>query len=111
MRFLGLGLSDAVPDANTMWTFRQALKRANAVQALFARFGATLKAVGHLAMGGQIVDKTIAAAPEQRNIEAKRVAIKAGQVSRAGPTSPSGSAPPLTTQDKPMVSDQAIYCL
>src|SRR3954466_15009515 len=28
MRFLELGLSDAVPDANTVWTFREALTRA-----------------------------------------------------------------------------------
>ena len=26
MRFLGLGLGDAVPDPNTIWTFREALK-------------------------------------------------------------------------------------
>ena len=79
MRFLGLGLADAVPDANTIWNFREALKRADAVQALFARFDATLKAAGYLAMGGQIVDATIVAAPKQRNTEAERAAIKAGQ--------------------------------
>ncbi len=28
MRFLGLGLSDPVPDANTTWILREALKRA-----------------------------------------------------------------------------------
>ena len=28
MRFLGLGLGDQVPDANTIWTFREALTRA-----------------------------------------------------------------------------------
>jgi hypothetical protein len=28
MRFLGLGLSDTVPDANTIWTFREALTKA-----------------------------------------------------------------------------------
>ena len=28
MRFLGLGLADTVPDANTIWTFREALTRA-----------------------------------------------------------------------------------
>jgi hypothetical protein len=28
MRFLGLGHADAVPDANTIWTFREALTRA-----------------------------------------------------------------------------------
>jgi IS5 family transposase len=80
MRFLGLGLADAVPDANTIWTYREALKRAGAVQALFARFDAMLRAAGYLAMGGQIVDATIVAAPKQHNTEAERAAIKAGQV-------------------------------
>src|SRR5215213_1862990 len=28
MRFLGLGLCDSAPDANTIWTFRAALTRA-----------------------------------------------------------------------------------
>jgi hypothetical protein len=28
MRFLGLGLADTVPDANTIWAFREALTRA-----------------------------------------------------------------------------------
>ena len=80
MRFLGLGLADPVPDANTIWTFREALKRAGAVDALFARFDATLRASGYLAMGGQIVDATIVAAPKQRNTEAERAAIKAGEI-------------------------------
>jgi IS5 family transposase len=80
MRFLGLGLADLVPDANTIWTFREALKRAGAVERLFARFDATPRAAGFLAMGGQIVDATIVAAPKQRNTEAERAAIKAGQI-------------------------------
>lgn len=80
MRFLGLGLADPVPDANTIWAFREALKRAGAVEALFQRFDAALKAAGFLAMGGQIVDATIIAAPKQRNTEAERAAIKAGRI-------------------------------
>ena len=28
MRFLGLSLADGVPDANSIWTFREALTRA-----------------------------------------------------------------------------------
>jgi IS5 family transposase len=44
MRFLGLGLSDPVPDANTIWTFREALTRAQiegqpTIEVLFGRFG------------------------------------------------------------------------
>jgi transposase, IS5 family len=69
MRFLGLGLSDAVPDANTIWTFRETLKKANAVDALFQRFDAALRDAGSLAMSGQIVDATIVAAPKQRNTD------------------------------------------
>ena len=80
MRFLGLGLADPVPDANTIWAFREALKRTGAVERLFAQFDATLRAAGYLAMGGQIVDATIVAAPKQRNSEAERAAIKAGQI-------------------------------
>ena len=73
MRFLGLGLSDAVPDANTIWSFREALKKADAIDALFARFDAALREAGFLAMSGQIVDATIVAAPKQRNtIEEKK---------------------------------------
>ncbi len=67
MHFLGLGLADPVPDANTIWAFREALKRTGAVEPPFAQFDATLRAAGYLAMGGQIVDATIVAAPKQRN--------------------------------------------
>ena len=80
MRFLGLGLADLVPDANTIWTFREALKRAGAVDTLFRRFDAALHGAGYLAMSGQIVDATIIAAPKQRNTEAERAAIKVGQI-------------------------------
>src|SRR3954466_12096612 len=48
MRFLGLGLSDPVPDANTIWTFREALTRAQiegqpTIEVLFGRFDAALR--------------------------------------------------------------------
>jgi transposase, IS5 family len=61
MRFLGLGLADPVPDVNTIWTFREALKRADAVDGLFRQFDDALRASGFLAMSGQIVDATIVA--------------------------------------------------
>src|SRR6476469_2862532 len=66
MRFLGLGLGDRVPDANTIWTFREALTRATidgvpAIEALFRRFDVMLSAAGYIAMGGQIVDATVVA--------------------------------------------------
>jgi transposase, IS5 family len=80
MRFLGMSLADPVPDANTIWNYREALKRAGAMDALFRRFDDRLRAQGFLAMGGQIVDATIVAAPKQRNTDAEKAAIREGQV-------------------------------
>lgn len=80
MRFLGLGLADAVPDANTIWSFREALKKADAVDALFARFDTALREAGFLAMRGQIVDATIVAAPKQRNTIEEKKAIRDGRI-------------------------------
>ena len=84
MRFLGLGLHELFPDAKTIWLFREQLTRAGAIRELFASFDARLKARGHLAMSGQIVDASIIAAPRQRNTEAEKTAIKEGRIPRIG---------------------------
>src|SRR3954468_10195498 len=43
MRFLGLGLADRVPDATTVWRYRETLAQAGLVAALFEAFNAHLK--------------------------------------------------------------------
>ncbi len=88
MRFLGLGLADPVPDANTIWTFREALTRAQidgkpAIQILFRAYEAALTRAGFLAMGGQIIDASIVAAPKQRNTDEEKREIKAGRIPQA----------------------------
>lgn len=85
MRFLGLGLGDRVPDARTIWLFRERLTRAvldgkPAIEVMFARFDATLRGSGYIAMSGQIIDATLVAAPRQRNTAAEKAEIKAGLV-------------------------------
>lgn len=80
MRFLGLGLHERVPDAKTIWLFRELLVRARAVEKLFAAFDEKLCAHGYLAMSGQIVDATIVAAPKQRNTDGEKDALKEGRV-------------------------------
>ena len=79
--FLGLGLDGTVPDATTVWLFRERLVQAKAIDKLFARFDAALKDRGYLAMGGQIIDATVVPAPKQRHTEAEKAAIKEGRVS------------------------------
>jgi len=53
MRFLGLGLAGPVPDANTIWTFREPLKKAGAVDGLFRRFDEALRSAGYANRGGR----------------------------------------------------------
>jgi IS5 family transposase len=70
MRFLNLGRADVVPDASTIWTFREALTRAkiegkSAIVVLFARFDVALAKAGYLAMSGQIIDASIVAKAAQ----------------------------------------------
>jgi transposase, IS5 family len=80
MRFLGLGFADRVPDARTIWLFREKLTWAEAIQPLFDRFDATIRASGVIAMGGQIVDASLIAAPKQRNTEDEKEDLKQGRI-------------------------------
>ena len=93
MRFLGLGLADTVPDANTIWTFREALTRARiagqpAIEVVFERFDGALSAAGFVAMSGQIIDATIVAAPKQRNTEGEKRDLKEGRIPAAWTNQP-----------------------
>ena len=80
MMFLGLEMCDDVPDARTIWLFREILRQAGAVEHLFAQFDAMLNAHGFEASGGQIVDATFVEAPRQRNGRDDNAAIKKGGV-------------------------------
>ena len=79
MRFVGLGLEDTVPDAKTLWLYRETLAKAGAVEGLFNLFDRYLKAQGYLAMGGQIIDATIVPAPRQRNSRDDNATVKSGK--------------------------------
>lgn len=78
MRFLGLGLEDRVPDATTIWLYREQLVEAEVIEALFAAFNGYLEKQGWLAMGGQMLDASIVPVPKQRNRRDENAAIKAG---------------------------------
>jgi IS5 family transposase len=78
MRFIGLALHEAVPDAKTIWLYREQLSRAGAVERLFARFDELLRAKGWLAMGGQIVDATVIEARRPRLTQAEKDTLKGG---------------------------------
>ena len=115
MRFLGLGLSDTVPDANTIWTFREALTRAKlddkpAIEVLFRAYETALTRAGFLAMSGQIIDASIVAAPKQRNTDGEKAEIKAGRIPEAWKAKPAKlrQKDPRCAVDHEVVEGQAL---
>ncbi|WP_244284911.1 transposase [Acetobacter persici] len=69
MRFLGLALSDRVPDAKTVWLCQKRLTQA----------GVILRNAGYLPMSGQILDATLVAAPKQRNTNGEKADLREGR--------------------------------
>lgn len=79
-RFLGIQPEGKVPDAKTIWVFREALKEHDLVDELFAQLNAQIKTAGYLPKQGQIIDASIVAAPRQRNSREENAKIKQGEL-------------------------------
>ncbi|PID75982.1 MAG: IS5/IS1182 family transposase [Deltaproteobacteria bacterium] len=75
-RFLGLHIGSKVPDATTIWLFREDLKKAGIIEELFSQFELHLQGCGYTAMKGQIVDASIVKTPIQRNSREENEQIK-----------------------------------
>lgn len=80
MRFLGLELSGSVPDARTVWAFREAIKEHRLVEPLFERLNQALAGLGVELKSGQIIDATFVPVPIQRNGRENNALIKANAV-------------------------------
>ena len=79
-RFLGLGLEDRVPDAKTVWLYREALAQAGMMDALVKQFDGYLARQGYIASGGQILDASLVPVPRNHNTRDENKAIKNGDV-------------------------------
>ena len=88
MRFLKLTQGQPVPDAKTIWLFRDQLTTADAIDPLFDRFDTYLRQNGFTAQRGQIVDASIIPVPIQRNTRKENEAIKRGETPRAWEDNP-----------------------
>ena len=79
MRFLGLALGDRVPDAKTIWLFRDTLVKAAVMEELFNLFNLQLEQRGIISHKGTIVGATFVEAPRQRNTREENRQIKEGK--------------------------------
>lgn len=62
-QFLGLTLGEKVPDAKTIWLFRNTLTDADIIEKLFTQFNHMLEERGISTHKGTIVDATFVDAP------------------------------------------------
>jgi len=81
MKFLGLELGDDIPDANTIWDFKELIEcdGRKGSEKLFDFFHSLLEAEGLLAKRGSIIDASFVEAPKQRNTRSENKEIKEGK--------------------------------
>lgn len=84
-QFLGLKLCDRVPDAKTIWAFRETLKSTDdkspdRVQEIFEMFHEILEQKGLILNEGKMVDASIVTAPRPRNSKDEHETIKEGKI-------------------------------
>lgn len=78
MRFLGLGLCDNVPDAKTIWLFKNTLIQKDCIECLFFTFTNSLTKAGLIAHEGKLIDASFVEVPKQRNTKQENEQLKAG---------------------------------
>ena len=79
-RFLGLNPEAVVPDAKTIWRFREGLKSGEVFDSLFSQLSSQIAEQGYVARKGQIVDASIVKAPRQRNTREDNAQEKGGEI-------------------------------
>jgi len=78
-RFLGLSLGDKVPDAKTIWLFRENLTKSGRHKEAFGLFARKMEDHGVITRNGSIVDASFVEAPKQRNTRGENKRIKEGE--------------------------------
>lgn len=78
-RFLGLSLGDKVPDAKTIWLFRENIRLTGADKELFYKFNKDMSNAGLITKTGSIIDATFIESPKQHNTKEENKQLKEGQ--------------------------------
>jgi len=78
MRFLELEVGDKVPDGNTIWDFKEALKENEVDRKLFDLFVKMLEEQGIITHKGSIIDATFVTVPKRHTSKTDNEHLKAG---------------------------------
>lgn len=78
-RFLGLEFGEKVPDGNTVWDFKEALKKSGVDRKLFDLFGEMLEEKEIITHKGSIIDATFVTVPKRRTTGKDNEHLKKGE--------------------------------
>lgn len=78
-KFLGIQNVDDVPDAKTIWRYRDVMSDKGTFDEIFALFHQELQSKGLIFNEGKIIDASFVVAPRQRNTREENKKIKKGQ--------------------------------
>jgi len=78
--FLGLGIEDNIPDAKTIWAFRDKLAQKEIGHKLFDKFEKMMEEAGLITHTGSIIDATFVDVPKQHNHHQENEDIKNDKV-------------------------------
>ena len=79
MRFLGLEPGDKVPDGNTIWDFKEALKNSEVDRKLFDMFNEKMEEQGIITHKGTIIDATFVTVPKRHTTINDNNRLKSGE--------------------------------
>ena len=79
MRFLGLREGDKIPDGNTVWDFKEALKEKGVDRKLFDIFNRMLEEKEIITHKGTIIDATFVTVPKRHTTKRDNEHLKAGE--------------------------------
>ena len=79
-RFAGIKLGDEVPDAKTIWLYRDNLSKSGIIEKLFGIFNKKIEEANLITRAGSIVDATFIEAPKQRNTREENKNIKENEI-------------------------------
>src|ERR1700757_3223710 len=87
-RFLGLAIEDSIPDATTLWLFREKLAKAGLIEKLFDRFDQHLAAKGYLARAGRSSTPVLCRCRRSGTVVPRTPNCRLGAHQRGGSRSP-----------------------
>ena len=108
-RFIGLSLGERVPDAKTIWLFRDTLAQNGIIRDIFAMFNNILATKGIITHTGTIVDATFVDAPRQRNSREETDRIKNGETPKEWEENPNKLAQKDTDARWTKKNDETHY--